>query len=229
MIFPHLLQFFAITFGASSHSPSLEEMAKAERPYELACGLDQALHVPSDAELKGLRQEAKEYQDNSSLRETWVVLEARKIVRKYLSKHSIESCEEAYPIRSEALDIAYGKVDAVMPLKRPKRFVEVMAAKQSQAHDQPSVPVASCDSAALRVAMVSLDSLKRSLKIKLDSLDAFSRQFADLTPSDSASVDRLKADAAKIQPHFSQCAVSVQALSNRCKTYPQTRQSGADR
>jgi len=182
MIVPAMLKILVIALGAAKANPSLEQMAKVERRYSLPCNLDNSLPAPSERDIKALRQEAKEFQDNTQLRDLWVSLDARKTVRKYLSKHAISCEEDAWTLRTEALKISQERVDDVMPEKRPVRFSETLlralevssatADTQKQATKPPPPP---CDSLELMSAKKSLDSAQKDL----DSLTALKKQTTD--------------------------------------------------
>lgn len=212
MIVSTFLQIVVLTMAGAKAGPSLEEMAKAERPKHLPCGLDFSLGVPSDKELKALRQEAKEFQDNSSLREAWVSLEARKILWKYLSKHAI-NCSEVTSLRTEAVKIAYDRVDDAIPLKRPARFSETLVQQmrrnpeaftttvvdaESSSETIPAKPKAKpippgCDTASLYRSKATNDSLRALMQVKVDSIRLVSTdpvEFAN--PSDK--IPRLQSD-----------------------------------
>lgn len=207
-----LLQIAVLAVAGTQAGPSLEAMAKAERPLHLPCGLDASLGVPSDKDLKALRQEAKEFQDNSSLREAWVSLEARKILRKYLSKHAI-TCADATTLRTEALNIAYQRVDDAMPLKRQMRFNESLVQQmrrnpeaftttvvdaESSSEPIPAKPKAKpippgCDTASLYRSKATLDSLWALRKAKMDTFHMASSDPVEYkTPS--GKIDRLHSE-----------------------------------
>lgn len=180
-----LVAFTCAITGAKPH-PSLDQMAKEERGWTLPCGLEHSLGVPSDPELKAVRAEAKEYEDNTNLRFVWMNLDARKTIRQFLTKHPISCADEASQLRTEALEIASARVDQYIPLKRKKRFSELLiqavrenpsmvSAPVTQSQEaSPTRPLPSpprCDTTGLLAAQARLDSLSILATAKRDTFN----------------------------------------------------------
>lgn len=235
-----LLMIAALPCMAAAESPTLEQMAKEERRWTLPCGLDGTLGVPSTANLKELRREAKEFQDNTNLRDAWMSLDARRTIQNYLKSHRLD-CADAMTLRDAAIEKASVRVDDALPLQRKPRFTENLARSLNEHPEQfrtivvnenpaeasrtPPQPV--CDT----VALVAAANVRDSLQGRADSISTV------LKSPDTASTyekrlervmvrQRLMMRSNDLQPSLRQAHDRFRLAGKDCPDHPLTREGG---
>lgn len=237
-----LLMIAALPYVATAESPSLEQMAKEERRWTLPCGLDRSLGVPSAADLKELRREAKEFQDNTNLRDAWMSLDARKTIRNYLKSHRLD-CADAMTLRDAAVEKASVRVDDALPLQRKPRFTEnfaralnehpeqfrttVVNMNQSTAEVPRTPPQPVCDT----LTLVTAARVRDSLQGRADSINKI------LESPDTATTyerrlervmvrQRLMMLSNDLQPSLRQAKDRFRLVGKDCPDHPLTREGG---
>jgi hypothetical protein len=200
------------TTAAAEFPASLEQMAKEERRWTLPCSLDHSLGVPSDAGLKALRKEAKEFQDNTNLRDVWMSLDTRRTIRNYLKSHRLD-CADAMALRDAAVEKAEIRVDDALPLQRKPNFSENLARAFNEHPEQFQTTVVSMNESTAdssrtprhpacdTVALASATRIMDSLQVQADSISKA------LDSPDTASTHEKRLERVNVRQH-------LMALSN---------------
>lgn len=97
-------------------NPTISELAKTERGYELPCGVGDELDpVPDKAEIADMHRWARQERDSTELESVWTQLLVRKALRQYLQspRSNNATCEDFLLIYRVTWDAAAQRADRI--------------------------------------------------------------------------------------------------------------------